>query len=93
MESVPNSSWLCSLSRGFNWHNFSQGNIGTASLPAHCTDMVSRWLAQTCDSIDMFNVVMIADSLKKQFHQEADMMVRRILFHDLLRHPDDHREY
>lgn len=54
--------------------------------------MVSRWLAQTCDSIDMFNVVMNSVRLKTQFHQDADIMVRRILFYDPLRHPDDHRK-
>jgi hypothetical protein len=39
----------------------------------------------------MFNVVMISSLLKEQFHQRTIVMVRRILFHDLLLLPSDQR--
>jgi hypothetical protein len=72
------------LSRGFNWHNFSPGNIGTASRIAYRTDVVHGWLAQACDSIYIFNVVMNASRLEKRFHLDADtVMVRRIILHHL----------
>jgi hypothetical protein len=32
----------------------------------------------------MFNVVMISGLLKEQFHQPTIVMVRHMLFHDLL---------
>jgi SHS family lactate transporter-like MFS transporter len=59
-------------------HNGKRATLLTALLTlswAQLTQLFSGWLAQTCDSIDMFNVVMISSLLKEQFHQRTIVMM------------------
>jgi len=47
--------------------------------------LFSGWLAQTCDSIDMFNVVLNTDRLKEQFHQDTIVILMVMTLNSLFR--------
>ncbi|KAI9437944.1 carboxylic acid transporter protein [Lactarius indigo] len=47
--------------------------------------LFSGWLAQTCDSVDMFNVVLNVVLLKTEFHQDAGIVMVLISLNYLFR--------